>query len=115
MKKTLLVFLLSPLLLGSFNLMAQNWVNGGNALIANGTFGTTTNFSVLFKTNNGERGRITNSGLWGFGTTAPNSKVHINSASGQNPFRAQINGSTKFFVDNLGGVTVGSSITPPAN
>jgi len=41
-------------------------VNGGNALTSNGTLGTTTNFSVLFKTNNSERGRITNNGLWGF-------------------------------------------------
>src|SRR5258706_3591829 len=115
MKKTLLVFLFSPLLLGSFNLMAQNWVNGGNALTANGTLGTTTNFSVLFKTNNSERGRITNSGLWGFGTTAPNSKVHINSATGQDPLRVQVNGVTKLLVHSVGGVSIGSFTTPPAN
>ncbi len=115
MKKVLLVFLLSPVLFGSFNLMAQNWVNGGNALTANGTLGTTTNFSVLFKTNNIERGRITNSGLWGFGTTAPTSKVQINSATGQVPLRVQVNALTKFFVNSTGGVSIGSGSTPPAN
>ena len=114
MKKALLVFLLSPLLF-SFNLMAQNWVNGGNALTANGTLGTTTNFSVLFKSNNSERGRLTNGGLWGFGTTAPNAKVHINSASSQIPLRVQVNSSTKFLVHSGGGVSIGSSTTPPAN
>src|SRR5258705_8851727 len=114
MKKTLSVFLLS-LLLFSINSMAQNWVTSGNALSANGTLGSTTNFSILFKSNNSERGRLTNSGLWGFGTTAPNSKVHINSASGQIPFRVQVNASTKFLVHSGGGVSIGSSSTPPAN
>src|SRR5215211_8138725 len=114
MKKTLLVFL-SSLLLFSFNAIAQNWVTTGNALSANGTLGSTTNFSVLFKSNNSERGRLTNSGLWGFGTTTPNSKVHINSASSQVPFRVQINASTKFLVHSGGGVSIGSSTTPPSN
>src|SRR3954452_24242469 len=104
MKKTLLVFVLS-LLLFSINSMAQNWLTSGNALAANGTLGTTTNFSVLFKTNNIERGRITNSGLWGFGTTAPASKVQINSVTGQVPLRVQVNALTKFFVNSTGGAT----------
>src|SRR5215211_6839533 len=114
MKKTLLVFL-SSLLLFSFNAIAQNWVTTGNALSANGTLGSTTNFSVLFKSNNSERGRLTNSGLWGFGTTAPNSKVHINSATGQIPLRVQVNASTKFLVNSTGGVSIGSGSTPPVN
>jgi hypothetical protein len=107
--------LLCFLLLAFSNLTAQNWVNGGNALSANGTLGTTTNFSVLFKTNNSERGRITNTGLWGIGTTTPNSRLHINSPSGQVPLRIQVNGSTKFFVNSAGGVSIGSSTTAPAN
>src|SRR6476661_2196381 len=114
MKKTILVSSLS-LLLVSINSIAQNWVTSGNALSANGTLGSTTNFSVLFKSNNSERGRLTNSGLWGFGTTAPNSKVHINSTSGQTPFRVQVNASTKLLVDTGGGVTIGSGSTPPVN
>jgi len=108
MKKTLLVSSLS-LLLFSINSTAQNWLTAGNSLSANGTLGSTTNFSVLFKSNNSERGRLTNSGLWGFGTTAPNSKVHINSASGQIPLRVQINASTKFLVNSSGNVGVGTT------
>src|SRR6476620_3234592 len=114
MKKNLIVFL-SVLIMLSFNSMSQNWLTAGNALSANGTLGSTTNFSVLFKSNNSERGRLTNAGLWGFGTTAPNSKVHINSASGQVPLRVQVNASTKFLVHSGGGVSIGSGSTPPAN
>src|SRR5215212_4140806 len=80
-----------------------------------GTLGTTTNFSLLFKSDNVERGRITNAGLWGIGTSSPNSKVHINSASGQSPLGVQVNGSTKFLVNSSGGVSVGSSTSAPTN
>src|SRR6476620_1185859 len=108
MKKNLIVFL-SVLIMLSFNSMSQNWLTAGNALSANGTLGSTTNFSVLFKSNNSERGRLTNSGLWGFGTTSPNSKVHINSASGQIPLRVQVNASTKFLVNSSGNVGIGTT------
>jgi hypothetical protein len=114
MKKTILVFLLISQLV-SFKSIAQNWLTTGNALGANGTLGSTTNLSVVFKSNNSERGRLTNAGLWGFGTTAPNSKVHINSASAQVPLRVQVNASTKFLVNSTGGVAIGSGTTPPAN
>lgn len=108
MRKITLLFLLG-LLLASYTLTAQNWLTSGNALVANGTLGSTTNFSVLFKSNNSERGRLTNAGLWGFGTTASNSKVHINSASGQDAFRVQVNASTKFLVNSSGKVGIGTS------
>src|SRR5512132_3884456 len=104
-----MTFFLAVLLLTSIKLSAQNWLTAGNALSANGTLGSTTNFSVLFKSNNSERGRLTNSGLWGFGTTAPNSKVHINSASGQIPLRVQGNASTKVLVNSLGNVGIGTT------
>src|SRR6188474_1469728 len=110
-----ITFFLAGLLLISIKLSAQNWLTAGNALSANGTLGSTTNFSVVFKSNNSERGRLTNAGLWGFGTTAPNSKVHINSASAQVPLRVQVNASTKFLVNSTGGVAIGSGTTPPAN
>jgi hypothetical protein len=108
MKKTLLIFF-PGLLLFSVDSMAQNWLTAGNALAGNGTLGSTTNFSVLFKSNNSERGRLTNSGLWGFGTTAPISKVHINSASGQDALRVQVNASTKFLVNSSGRVGIGTT------
>jgi hypothetical protein len=108
MRKTTLVSLFG-LLLASYNVSAQNWLTAGNALAGNGTLGSTTNFSVLFKSNNTERGRVTNSGLWGFGTTAPSSKVHINSASGQDALRVQVNASTKFLVNSSGRVGIGTT------
>jgi hypothetical protein len=57
---------------------------------------------------------MNSSGFWGFNTTAPNARVHINSA-GEDPFRVQVNGATKLFVDDGGGVSVGSSSIAPAN
>lgn len=52
----------------------------------------------------------------GIGTSSPNSKLHINASSGQNGFRVQIAGSTKFTVASNGGVTIGTyNDTPPAN
>jgi hypothetical protein len=114
MKKLLHAFLFILTLWG-YDSMGQNWVATGNALGVNGTLGTTTNFSVIFKTNNTERGRLTNAGLWGIGTTAPSSKLHINSVTGQVPFKVQINAATKFFVNSNGGVSIGSSTNPPAN
>jgi len=100
MKKVIQFILPGFLLAASLNVKAQNWANGGSALTANGVLGTTTNFSFLFKTNNRERGRLTNNGLWGFGTATPDSKVHINSAAGRIPLRVEVNGSTKPFIRN---------------
>ncbi|WP_347159459.1 tail fiber domain-containing protein [Pontibacter chitinilyticus] len=114
MKKTILL-LMSLVLLSNYKLMAQNWVNGGNTLSANGSLGTNSNFSLIFKTNNTERGRITNGGNWGIGTSSPGAKLQVNSASGANSFRASINGSTKLLVHSSGGVAIGSNQTPPAN
>ena len=62
----------------AFQLQAQNWVNGGNSLSANGTLGTNSNHSLLFETNNIERGRITNGGNWGIGTNNPLKLLHVN-------------------------------------
>ena len=78
--------------------------------------GTNGSRSVIFETNNIERARILNTnGFWGFGTSTPNTRVHINGAAGQNPFRVQVNGASKLYVDNGGGVSVGSASVPPAN
>ncbi len=106
---------MSILLFSNYKLMAQNWVNGGNTLSANGRLGINSNFSLIFETNNTERGRITNGGNWGIGTSSPGAKLQVNSASGASAFRASVNGSTKLLVHSGGGVSVGSSLTPPAN
>ncbi len=65
------------LLCGSITLFAQNWVNGGNSFAANGKLGTNDNFSLVFETNNVERGRLTNTGSWGIGTNTPQSQLHF--------------------------------------
>ncbi len=115
-KYTLL--LISLFLSSSFEVLAQNWVIGGNSLSANGSVGTKSNYSFLFKTYNKERGRITNSGLWGIGTgttITPNAKLHINSLSTEDPLRIQVNGNTKMFLHRSGGLTIGSTAIPPSN
>jgi len=99
----------------STNSFAQNWVNGGNNLSATGKLGTISNQSLAFITNKTERGRITNGGNWGIGSTGTTSRFTINSASGVSPFRAQINNSTKFIVNSNGGVSIGSGTAGPSN
>jgi len=117
--KKITLFILSGLLCITNSLYAQSWTIGGNpntdVPAGGGQFGTNGNRLVIFETNNIERGRLMNtSGFWGFNTTVPNARVHINSAAGEDAFRVQVNGSTKLFVDDAGGVSVGSvSIAPP--
>ncbi len=115
--KTVTHLLLSLLLLGNFNLMAQNWVVGGNNLPDHGKLGTKNGKAVIFMTNNTERGRLANNGLWGFGTTSPSAKVDINSGSATDPLKVNVNNSLKLYVHKSGGVSIGSAATviPPAN
>jgi len=77
MKKKLFYLFLGTILFGSLKLMAQDWKNGGNLLTADGSFGTTSPNSVIFKTNAVNHGILTSAGLWGFGTTTPDGKVNI--------------------------------------
>ncbi|MEO8710586.1 MAG: T9SS type A sorting domain-containing protein [Parafilimonas sp.] len=99
----------------SIILSAQSWDINGNSINQVGKLGTISNRNVQFISNNSIRAVLTKDGDWGFGTTNPNTRVHINSAAGQNPFRVQVNGASKLYVDNGGGVSVGSSAIPPAN
>ncbi|QMU28638.1 tail fiber domain-containing protein [Adhaeribacter radiodurans] len=118
MKKALLLLVLISATSGiiSDNAYAQqNWLVGGNSLTGVGRIGSISNNSIIFLTNNEDRGRVTNAGLWGFGTTEPNAKVHINSALGQIPLRIQINGTTKFLAHNNGGLSIGGFDNPPTN
>ena len=96
-------------------LSAQSWNINGNNINQVGKLGTISNRNIQLISNNSIRGVLTKDGDWGFGTTSPNTRVHINSAAGQNPFRVQVNGSSKLYVDNGGGVSIGSSAIPPAN
>ena len=115
MKNTKLLWFL--LLLSAGNIHAQTWDFGGNNLPAGGErLGSNNNRPVIFETNNTERARLLNtSGFWGFGTSTPNAQVNINSAVGVDALRVQVAGSSKLFVHNGGGVSIGTPSTPPAN
>jgi len=119
MNKKILLMVICFTTVNSF-LFAQKWEVGGNGNgsvpAAGGEFGTIGDRAVIFETNNTERGRLMNtSGFWGFGTASPNTKVHVNGTGTENPFRVQVNGASKLYVDNGGGVSVGTSSIPPAN
>src|SRR6476661_4002345 len=118
MKK--LFFFITTLSALSICVNAQNtspyWSLVGNSnATSSSKLGTTNAINLRIFTNNLERARITTSGLVGIGTTSPDSRLHVNSTAGQNAIRAQVNGSTKFFVDDLGGTSIGGTSTPPAN
>ncbi len=123
MKNRLFVFFAATTivaLLGSSILQAQNtspyWSLAGNSnATSTAKLGTTNAINLRILTNNLERIRVSTAGLVGINTTAPNARLHLNSATGENAFRAQINGSTKFLVHSGGGVAIGASVNPPAN
>jgi hypothetical protein len=123
MKKNLFAICatVTTFLLSSSILMAQNsspyWSLAGNSnATSTSKLGTTNNISLRFYTNNAQRMIINSAaGLVGIGTTSPTDKLHINSPSGTNPLRVQVNGSTKLRVSSGGGVSIGSSTAPPSN
>jgi len=115
MKKMQLFMLLSFVLLSNVPIRAQNWGQGGNTLTAFSRLGSNNYQPLRFYTSGLERGRITPTGLWGIGTTAPNAKLHVNSVTGQNPLRVQVNGLSKLVVHSGGGVSIGSTLAGPAN
>jgi hypothetical protein len=101
-------------------IQAQNtspyWSLAGNSnATSSSKLGTTNAINLRLFTNNMERMRLTSAGLVGVGTTAPNAKLHINSATGQTPFRVQVNGSTKFLVNSNGNVGIGITSPNPNN
>src|SRR4026207_1799983 len=120
MKKKFILFFIVGIFITSINLRvvtAQNWsLVGNNNATSTSKLGTTNNLSLRFYTNNVQRMIINSAaGLVGIGTTTPTDKLHINSPSGTNPLRVQVNSSTKFRVSSGGGVSIGSSTTPPSN
>lgn len=48
------------------------------------------------------------------GTTSPNSTLHVNGPAGDDPFRVQVNGTSKLFVNSGGQVAVNTTL-PAAN
>jgi hypothetical protein len=58
---------------------------------------------------------VLKNGNIGIGTSTPNSKLHISSASGENALRVQVGGLTKLLVASNGGLSIGHSFLPPVN
>ena len=51
----------------------------------------------------------------GIGTSSLNARLQINSSSGEDPLRVQVNGNTKFWVQSNGGVSVGAATAASTN
>src|SRR5688500_10539056 len=86
-----------------------------NATTASSKLGTTNAVSLRLFTNNLERLRITDGGNLGINITTSPSRLAVNAVTGASPFRAYINGGTKFWIHANGGTAIGSATTPPAN
>lgn len=100
----------------TFATSSNRWGTSGNSgTNPTGNFiGTLDNVAFVIRTNNSERVRVTADGRIGIGTNAPTGRLHINSASGEDALRIQTNGSTRLFVDDAGGVSIGSLTAGPA-
>jgi len=113
MKKIFISLLLTACM---FIADAQNWLTTGNTLGATGTFGSIDNKKINFISNNKNRGVLTSDGLWGFGTTSPLAKVHINSSDNTiNVLQVDASDSAKLIVSSNGGVSIGNANVPTAN
>ncbi|MES2837316.1 MAG: hypothetical protein V4667_07325 [Bacteroidota bacterium] len=99
---------------GALNLAAGLSTGTGTSTI---NFLTSTPSTLTGATDNLQSTKmtITGDGDVGIGAT-PNVKFHVNDASGTvTAVRFQIAGTTKFRLDNNGGVSIGSNVVPPAN
>ena len=72
---------------------------------------TASGQNIILGNNNVEYARMESDGDVGIGTTAPNTKFHVNAASGD-LMRVQDSGSTKFFIEDGGNVAVGAFFDP---
>ncbi|HEY6977910.1 MAG TPA: tail fiber domain-containing protein [Chitinophagaceae bacterium] len=94
----------------STTIIAQSWTTGGNTLGSTGTFGSIDNKNIDFISHNKKQGRLTNEGLWGFGTTSPLAQVHINSTDAtRNPLQVDVLDATKMVVTNSGNAGIGTT------
>lgn len=95
---------------------ANFWRTNGNAgLNAAANFlGTTDAIDLVFRANNIEGMRLTSTNRrLGLGTTIPTAKLHINAAAAEDALRVQTNGTTRLFVSDAGGVSIGTTASGP--
>jgi hypothetical protein len=99
----------------SFANESTGWSLTGNAGTSSALnfVGTTDLQNLAFRSNNVEVMRITTTERVGIGTTSPVAKLHINAPAGEDGFRVQIVGLTKFWVTDNGGVSVGALVQGP--
>ncbi|HQU99903.1 MAG TPA: hypothetical protein PLO59_02030, partial [Bacteroidia bacterium] len=109
MKKTITHLAVGALLCTAGTAQAQ-WLVGGNALGANGNFGTTTNVGVNFITNNLSRMTLTNGGLLGIGTTAPTFLLDVQSAGNASASFKSTGGTANLIIDR-GNAAATSSVS----
>lgn len=119
------IFISVGILVASFvflneKLPAQSWLLAGNNLAGNEKLGSLNNFDLRIFTDNIRRMTVkgtTGNGRVGIGpnTTNPVARLDINTPAGEDGFRVKINLVPKFLVDDGGGVSIGSGVTPPLN
>ena len=72
------------------NTESNQWKLGGNSGSNSFWLGTNNNFPLIFRTNNTERGRFSNGGLFGLGTASPAYLLDVDARGlGGNPLRLQ--------------------------
>ena len=96
---------------------ANFWRTTGNAGLnsVNNFLGTTDAVDLVFRANNLEGMRLTNTNRrLGLGTSSPTAKLHVNSAAAEDAMRIQTNGTTRFYINADGDIGVGT-LSPEAN
>jgi len=124
MRKNLFLFLTAASLLTLASVQTANAQNGtpywstfGNSnATSSSKLGTTNGINLRLFTNNAERVRILyTNGFVGINTTAPNARLHFNTAAGTSLLRGTVDGLTKLYMSSAGGLTVGAGLAAPAN
>jgi len=80
-----------------------------------GTYETNNTGNLQFSIQNDPQMTIANNGNVGIGELDPTAKLHIKGTTGGDIIRARVDNITKFYLDENGGVGVGSYNTPPTN
>ncbi|HRQ75132.1 MAG TPA: hypothetical protein PK098_04355 [Phycisphaerales bacterium] len=88
----------------------------GTAYIQARDTSSTSNINMRLRTKAGANFvdvmTLTSTNRVGVGTTAPLSKLHVSSATGEDAMRVQVAGQSRFIIHNNGSVAIGGNITP---